>query len=83
MEDLRKVKFTLEQFNGTIGDYESAGENADEIIKERTGVFHCWGNEPFYDAEVSNFRDRTVGIIEEDATGKVYHVIPQFITFLK
>lgn len=43
MEDLRKVKFTLEQFKGTIGDYESAGENADEIMKERTGVFPLLG----------------------------------------
>ena len=83
MEDLRKVKFTLERFKGTIGDYESAGEDADEIMKERTGIFHCWGNAPFYDAGTQTLHDKTVGIVEEDATGKVYEVKPEFITFLK
>ena len=83
MENPRKVTFTLEQFHGTIGDYESAGENTEEIMKERIGTFHCWGNEPLYDANAETFRDRTVGIVEEDVTGKVYHVIPKFMTFLK
>lgn len=82
MDNLRKVKFTLEQFKGTIGDYESVGENADEIMKERTGVFYCWGNEPVYDAEESKYRDCTFGIVEEESTGKVYQVKPKFITFL-
>ncbi|CCY80938.1 unknown [Prevotella sp. CAG:1185] len=83
MDDLRKVKFTLEQFNGTIGDYESAGENAENVMKERTGVFYCWGNEPIFDSVTGTYHDRTIGVVEEYSTGKVYHVIPKFMTFLE
>lgn len=83
MDNLRKVVFTLERFHGTIGDYESAGVDAETVTLKRKGLFHCFGNEPFYDASSQTYRDRMVGIVEEVSTGKVYHVIPEFITFEK
>lgn len=81
MENLRKVVFTLEQQKMNLFDYESE-EEREEAMRERDGFFHCFGNEPYYDPEVECYRDRMVGIIEEEGTGKVYHVVPQFITFM-
>ena len=86
MDKLLKVEFTLEQQKMSLGDYGyfvgEPDKNAEEILKKRKGFFHCFGNEPFYDTEAQCLRDRVVGIIQEEDTGKVYHVIPQFITFL-
>ena len=86
MDNLLKVEFTLEPQKMSLGDYGyfvgEPDKNAEEILKKRKGFFHCFGNEPFYDAEAQCLRDRVVGIIQEEDTGKVYHVIPQFITFL-
>ena len=69
----------------SLGDYGFfVGEpdiDANEVIKERIGFFHCFGNEPYYDAEAQCFRDLMVGIVEEETTGQVFHVIPQFMTF--
>lgn len=45
-----------------VGEPDS---DANEVIKERIGFFHCFGNEPFYDAEAQCLRDLTVGIIED------------------
>lgn len=83
MESLRKVLFTLERFHGTIGDYESAGDSAEEIMKQREGYFHTWGNVPFWDAQESKWRDHIFAIVEESDTGKVYNVKPEFLTFCK
>lgn len=85
MEKLRKVRFTLERLELSLGNYGFfVGEpdsDANEVIKERIGFFHCFGNEPFYDHEAQCLRDLMVGIVEEESTGHVYHVIPQFMTF--
>lgn len=45
-----------------VGEPDS---DANEVIKERIGFFHCFVNEPFYDAEAQCLRDLTVGIIED------------------
>lgn len=83
MEKLRKVKFTLEHFNGTIGDYESAGVSAEEIMKQRDGLFHTWGNECYWDSEKGTYQNCTVAIVEEIGTGKVYQVCPRFMRFVQ
>lgn len=81
MEQLRKVVFTLEQQKMNLFDYES-DEEREEAMRERNGYFHCFGNEPFYDSSSECLRDKLVGIIEEEGTGKVYHVVPKFMTFV-
>lgn len=85
MEKLRKVEFTLEQQKMNLADYGymigEPDEKTLEILKKRKGLFHCFGNEPFYDAGSECLRDRIVGIVEEEGTGQVYHVVPQFIRF--
>ena len=86
MENMRKVKFTLETLKMDLEDLGyfvgEPDKDAEEILKERVGFFHCFGNEPYYDSEAGCFRDQMMGIVEEESSGKVYHVIPQFITFV-
>lgn len=81
--ELKKVWFTLERFHGAMFDYEMNGQSADEVMKKRDGIFHCWGNELIWDAEASVWRERVIGVVEEETTGKVYQVIPECITFIK
>lgn len=81
MENLRKVAFTLEQQKMNLFDYETE-EEREMALRKRNGFFHCFGNAPFYDSEGECLRDRMVGIVEEEGTGKVYHVVPEFITFV-
>lgn len=81
MENLRKVEFTLEQQKMSTMDYENPGE-AEEKTKVRTGFFHVFGNEPFYSSEESRWIDRIVAIVEEEGSGKVFHVSPEFMKFV-
>lgn len=81
MENLRKVKFTLEgQVDLGVFDYDNDQER-EEITKERDGLFHAWGNEILTDNGRSI--EQEVGIVEEVETGKIYHVIPKRIVFVE
>lgn len=80
MENLRNVVFKLEQENMTIGDYATQ-EELEEKTKKREGFFHMFGNELIYDDKAECYLVRTIGIVEEEKTGKVFHVVPKFITF--
>lgn len=81
MEKLRNVVFTLNQIDGTIGDFVSSGVDPDEVMQEREGLFHQWGAELVYCSKTETLMSRTIGIVEEKNSGKVYHVIPKCITF--
>jgi hypothetical protein len=74
---MRKVKFYLTKVPGLM---QAKIEDAKEIGKERTGMFHTWGTEIIDD---ENKISRTVGIIEEDVTGKIFSVNPNNITFIE
>ncbi len=82
-KDLRKVQFNLgeEKFNSyTLGDLES---DNDEILKERKGLFHCWGNAIRLDSETGMKYQETIAIVEEISTGDVYKVNPNTMVFLE
>lgn len=79
MDKIRKVKFSLAQPGLSIMDY---GDEADEKLKERDGLFHIFGNEPFWDANEGKYRDRIVGVVEEVSTGKIYEVYPEMVQFV-
>ena len=80
MEGLRKVIFTLAQPGLSIMDY---GDEAEEKLKEREGFFHKLGDSPIWNPEENKWIERTVGIVEEVATGKVHTVYPEMITFVE
>lgn len=79
---LRLVRYSTKPFDGSIGDFESSGEDYEELTKEREGWFHAWGNAPFYDPRTEIWHDKTVAIIEEKGTGKIHKVQPDFLTFI-
>lgn len=81
-EERRRVIFTLEREGASMFDYENESE-CEEKAKERSGFFHAWGNAPFWDSEEGHLRDRVVGIVEEENTGKVFQIVPKMITFKK
>ena len=81
MENLRKVKFTLEgQVDLGLSDYDN-DEEREKITKEREGLFHAWGKEILPDNDSSIGQE--VGIVEEVETGRIYHVIPKRIVFVE
>lgn len=81
MENLRKVKFTLEgQVDLGLSDYDN-DEEREKITKEREGLFHAWGKEILPDNDRSI--EQEVGIVEEVETGRIYHVIPKRIVFVE
>ena len=71
-EKLRKVKFDLNEQGLTIGDLQD--RDADGILTERYGYFYRLGDVICYDADSGRSLSKTVAIIEEDGTGKVYPV---------
>lgn len=80
-EELRKVRFNLNEQDLTIGDL--GYEDNENLLVERHGFFHCWGNVMFYDSEDEVFKLRTVAIVEESGTGKVFEIAPRCIEYEK
>lgn len=84
MEEHRKVKFSLAEPGLSLMDYDTDDLSVGaEKTKERNGLFHTFGNSPFWDSEKGEWRNKIVGIVEELSTGKVYEVNPQMIRFVK
>lgn len=78
---MKEVKFSI---NPELSIYENGFSDEDvaetaELIKERFGYFERWGDQIITWGE--NPLQRTVGIIIEAETGKVYEVLPKYIIF--
>ncbi len=81
MSNLRKVRFTLEgQEDLGLRDYENEAER-EKTTKERDGWFHAWGNECFWNED--KLIEQVIGVVEDAETGKIYHVIPKRMYFVK
>ena len=52
-------------------------------MKERKGFFHEWGVHICHDSENGMLLESSIGIVEEENTGKVYEVLPENIIFLR
>ena len=79
-DELREVEYTLESscelgFN----DYENDTER-EKITKKRKGLFHRWADE----IQIVNgeYYTTTFGIVEDNESHKVYHIVPKRIIFL-
>lgn len=79
--ELRKVIFNLNSQNLSLGDLNF--NDSKGITKERRGYFHRWGDVVQYDSQSEKSFSKTVAIIEEDATGKIFEVAPHCIKFEK
>ena len=82
-DSLRKVQFNLGDLkcqDYTIGDLSYDDE---ETIKERYGLFHCWGEAIRCELETGQKLQETVAIVEEIISGKIYKVDPNTIVFIK
>lgn len=85
MENLRKIKFTLEG-HGILGyekpgffDYDKEKEH-DDAVKVRRGMFHAFGTDIHH---VENQYLPISCAIVEDEDGKVYKINPENVTFIK
>lgn len=78
-DELREVEYTLES-SEDLGfmDYENDTER-EEITKKRKGLFHRWADE----VQIINgeYYTITFGIVEDNETHKVYHIVPKRIKF--
>lgn len=80
---MQEVKFSV---NPHLAIFENGFSDAEvaeiaEQTKERLGYFERWGEKVVYHGDQA-FQS-TVGVIVEAATGKVFEVEPQNITFPK
>lgn len=82
-DNFRKVLFNLGEINrkdSTFGDLDTDTEG---ILKEREGMFHCWGDAIHCDSKTGQKLQKTVAIVEEVDTGRIYLVDPRTIIFVK
>lgn len=78
-EELRKVIFNLNDQNLTLGDMEF--NDSKGVMEERHGFFHCWGNVELYNPEEGNIKLKTVAIVEEATTGRIFEVAPKCMSY--
>jgi len=78
-DELREVEYTLES-SCELGfsDYENDTER-EKITKKRKGLFHRWADEVQIDN--GKFCTVTFGIVEDNESHKVYHIVPKRIKF--
>ena len=81
MENLRKVLFNLNEQGLSLGDLDFNDSNG--ITEERRGYFHRWGDVVQYDSQSEKSFSKTVAIVEEDTSGKIFEVAPHCIKFEK
>ena len=73
---MRKVEFKQAEVTGVLDDDAASHE----LGKTRTGKFHQWGTELITEGEENH--SITVAIIEEDGTGKIFKINPDYVKFL-
>lgn len=78
---MQEVKFSINPDLSIFENGFSEEEIAEttELTKERLGYFERWGDKIV--AHDEKFLQMTIGIVIEADTGKVYEVIPRYITF--
>ena len=79
--ELRKVLFNLNEQDLSFGDL--GFDDPDNIMEERQGYFHRWGDVIVNDATQERNLQKTVAIIEEMSTGNVYEVAPHCVKYIK
>lgn len=80
---MQEVKFFI---NPDLSMFENGFSEAEvyetaELIKERAGYFERWGDKIV--ERDGKILPMTVGIVIEAETGKVYEIVPEYITFPK
>lgn len=78
---LRRVTFTMEIPGAAMLDIINS-DNPEDQTKVRKGYFHTFGNVLRWDSENSKYLEEMLAIVEEEESGKVYHVLPQNMTFV-
>ena len=79
-EELRKVRFNLNEHDLNLGDLDYKDPNG--IMAERYGFFHRWGDIVCYDSQTERKFQKTIAIVEEIGMGKIFEIVPHCITFL-
>lgn len=81
-DELREVEYTLESsYDLGLMDYpDENGLSQEEATKIRKGLFHRWADE----VQIVNgeYYTTTFGIVEDNESHKVYHIVPKRIIFL-
>lgn len=80
-EDLRKVVFSImyPQFRPGLSDEEQRRLN--ENTRKRNGYFHKWVTIEEQSPQSGRFYDKTMALVEDAETGKLYKVETELMTF--
>ena len=77
--ELRKVEFSLG--HESFSPDEKEQKEIEELARKRFGYFHRWVEIEEQSAQSGRFREKTVALVEEVDTGKMYYVEVDFIHF--
>lgn len=83
-KELRKVAFAIGYRNGfdpDMTDEELKEEH--ERTRERAGFFHKWVEESDISPQTQELYTKTLALVEDIETGKMYKVEPDLIKFQK
>lgn len=80
-ESLRKVSFSIacRQFEPDLSEEEQKQHG--EETRERDGYFHQWVTEEAQSPKSGRFYDRTMALVEDAETGRIYKVETDLIKF--
>lgn len=82
--NLRKVTFYTDRPQGFMPEDENHIKNKQEDVNDgkKTGYFHCWVSEERKSPQSGLFREETVALVEEELTGKLFHVEYDLLRFV-
>ena len=80
-EDLRKVVFSIMYPQFRPGLSEEEQRRLDENTRERYGYFHKWVTVEEQSPQSGRFYDKTVALVEDVETGKLYKVDTELMKF--
>ncbi len=75
--------YSLQEKNGFIPDISPEEEREqEELERERKGYFHCFTEIEYLSPQTQKYREKTVAIVEDAATGKIHYVDLEQLRFV-
>ena len=75
--------FSLQKEIGFTPDISPEEEREqEELCRERQGYFHCFTEIEYSSPQTQKYREKTVAIVEDAATGKIHYVDLEQLRFV-
>ena len=82
-EKLRKITFSLAYYYFEPDLTDEQQKEQEEETRQRNGYFHKWVEESDISPQTQELYTKTLALVEDIETGKMYKVEPDLIKFQK